>query len=107
MGGWSPCGLHVHLCGLVCPAECKDPLEGILPEAHVDVHLAPVLLDVICSLSDASVQGNIGEELKTSKFLSYPLTYIKPGVLRLTLKIQIYERFEHSLVGDFIKGQVS
>merc|ERR1719319_1544433 len=26
--------------------------------------------------------------------------YIKPGVLRLTLKIQIDERFEHSLVGD-------
>merc|ERR1719319_1712755 len=63
-----PCGLHVQLHGFVCLAEGKNPLKGILSEAHVDVRLPPVLLDVICSLSDAGVQGNIGEELKTSAY---------------------------------------
>ena len=72
MKGWLPCSLHVQLFGLICLAEGKNPLKGVLSEAHVDVHLPQVLLDVICSLSDAGVQGNIGEELKTSRALFIP-----------------------------------
>ena len=66
---------------LIQLTEGKDSLERVLSQAHVDVHLkehiftklitqvvnihlAPVLLDVVSSLSEAGIQGNIGKVLR-------------------------------------------
>ena len=76
-----PCGLHVHMLRLLKLAEAKDPFKRVLSQTHINVHLcrsyritfsyrwlnvhlAPVLLDVIGSLSESGIQGNIGKVLR-------------------------------------------
>ena len=79
-----PGGLHVHVLRLIQFTEGKDSLERVLSQAHVDVHLkvhiftklitqvvnihlAPVLLDVVGSLPEPGVQGNTGKVLRKDK----------------------------------------
>ena len=78
-----PGGLHVHMLRLLKLAEAKDPFKRVLSQTHINVHLcrtyslspfhineclnvhlAPVLLDVIGSLSESGIQGNIGKVLR-------------------------------------------
>ena len=117
-----PCGLHVHMLRLLKLAEAKDPFKRVLSQTHINVHLcrsyritfsyrwlnvhlAPVLLDVIGSLSESGIQGNIGKVLRNilenkdiKEFVQ--VTYIHPGVLGLTDKVKINEWFEDTCVRE-------
>ena len=79
---------------------------------HVNVHLAPVLLDVVGRLSEAGIQGNIGKVLSKDKsaiiqtttirtvLKFFRLTYIHPRVFGLTDKVKIDEGFEDVGIGE-------
>ena len=74
----------------------------------IDTDLSPVLLDVVGSLSDASVQGNVRKvlrktQVRTTKSHSLHSTYIHPGSLGLTDIVEVDKRFEDVGIGETVK----
>ena len=75
---------------------------------NIDIDLSPVLLDVVGSLSDVSVQGDVRKvlrktQVRTTKSHSLHSTYIHPGSLGLTDIVEIDKRFEDVSVGQTVK----
>ena len=72
----------------------------------IDIDLSPVLLDVVGSLSDASIQGNVRKVLRKTQertTISYSLhtyTYIQPVVPGQTDQLKVNERLEDVHIGD-------
>ena len=52
---------------LMSMSTCKYIPPSLNLSHHVNVHLAPVLLDVVGGLSEAGIQGNIGKVLSKDK----------------------------------------
>jgi len=74
----------------------------------IDIDLSPVLLDVVGSLSDSSVQGDVRKvlrktQVRTTKSLPLRSTYIHPGSLGLTDIVEIDKGFEDVGVGETVK----
>ena len=85
---------------------------------EIDIDLSPVLPDVVGSLSDVSVQGDVRKVLRktqerTTKSHSLCSTYIHPacvnqtkvswGSLGLTDIVEIDKRFEDVGIGETVK----
>ena len=75
---------------------------------EIDIDLSPVLPDVVGSLSDVSVQGDVRKvlrktQVRTTKSHSLRSTYIHPGSLGLTDIVEIDKRFEDVGVGETVK----
>ena len=78
----------------------------------IDIDLSPVLLDVVGSLSDASVQGDVRKvlrktQVRTTKSHSLHSTYIHPGSLGLTDIVEIDKRFEDVGIRETVKGELA
>ena len=76
---------------------------------EIDIDLSPVLPDVVGSLSDVSVQGDVRKvlrktQVRTTKSLSLRSTHIHPGSLGLTDIVEVDKRFEDVGVGETVKG---